>query len=223
MANPKKPQRRTRPAAGNRGGVSTASSVKKAWRSRLQGLQHAPPVHVRAREKSGLVAPRVHAGAISGRSLWRSNGLARSHCFRTAAARGLPGSMIGRYLVKSRFPEFGKATAATVAMGLCMAFFPWPGGTHPVSGPASRLLWCERGVRHGVGRWRYRALLSMWAWAWSAVALMFLLSSAWGCVLGERPSDRWSFGKTSRLDRRRGALVALVLWGVTLWQVLVWI
>ncbi len=115
--------------------------------------------------------------------------------------------------------RFGKATAATVVLGLCMVFLPL--GLAIVM-PFVTLPLVHVVMRDGMARGALLAALGgVLIWLVTGVAmgtLVFLLLVGVGMVLGEALRRRRTFGFTLGVTAG-GALAALALWGVTLWQV----
>jgi uncharacterized protein YybS (DUF2232 family) len=114
--------------------------------------------------------------------------------------------------------RFAKATALTVVLGVCMSLLPLG---LPVFAPFLALPIAYLVVRGDL--WQGLALavvvgILVWFLAGlGTAALIVLLLLGLGMVLGEALRRRWSFGRALAVVAS-GALVALLLWGVLLWQ-----
>lgn len=116
--------------------------------------------------------------------------------------------------------RFGKATASIVVLGLCMSFLPLG---LVVLMPFVVLSCAHLVVQGGLSRGLASAivagvLIGVVAGGGMAAAV-FLVALGVGGVLGEAVRRQWPFGRALAATAS-AALVALVLWGVTLWQVL---
>lgn len=115
--------------------------------------------------------------------------------------------------------RFGKATAATVVLGLCMAFLPlglavlMPFFVLPVTYVVART-----GTVQGVAMAVIAALLLTLVVGTPVGSIAFLMLLGVGAALGVGLRRRWSFGRVVAATAS-GASVALVMWGVMLWQV----
>ncbi len=116
------------------------------------------------------------------------------------------------------FVQFSKAMAITVVLGVCISFLPLG---LPVFAPLLALPLAYLVVRGGLGQGLALAvvvgILVWFAAGLGTAAMIVLLLLGLGVTLGEALRRRWSFGRTLAVVAS-GALVALVLWGVLLWQ-----
>ena len=111
----------------------------------------------------------------------------------------------------------GKATAATVVMGLCMALVPLASvALVPVLPlPAAHVV-ARRGVLPGVAVTIVSTGLVFAALGIGVAALVFLIVLGLGMTLGVAVRRKWKFGTT--LVATAGAAVAgLSLWGLSVW------
>ncbi len=118
------------------------------------------------------------------------------------------------------FTRFGKATALTVVLGVCMVFLPL--------GPAVIMPFLALPVAHLLARWGlpYALLLVLIAGGLAFVfadvgmaSLVSLVLLAMGVTLGLAIRRFWSFGRTLVLAAAAAA-VAFVAWGAVMWLAL---
>lgn len=116
------------------------------------------------------------------------------------------------------FARFGKATAITVVLGVCMAFIPL--------GPMLAMPFLVLPVAHLLARWGLAYAVPLLVVTGGLVflvadlgmaSLLFLMLATMGMTLGWAIKKRWAFGRTL-VSAAAASVVGLVLWGVTLWQ-----
>jgi len=115
------------------------------------------------------------------------------------------------------FVRFGKATAITVVLGVCMAFFPL--------GPVLVLPFLALPAAHVMARWGlpYAVLLVVISGGLlflfvdqGMASLVFLTLLTMGVTLGLAVSRFWTFGKTL-VSTAAAAVGAFVAWGAIMW------
>jgi uncharacterized protein YybS (DUF2232 family) len=114
----------------------------------------------------------------------------------------------------------GKAIAATVIMGLCVALVPiLPVFIFPFLALPVALVVARWGIGPGLAVAVAAGLLVYAGVGLSAVMLVFLLVVGVGALLGESLRRDWSFARTFG-STALSALLAFVLWGLFIWAVL---
>jgi uncharacterized protein YybS (DUF2232 family) len=118
------------------------------------------------------------------------------------------------------FVRFGKATAVTVLLGVCMAFLPL--------GPALIMPVLALPVAHLLARWGlpYAVLLVLISGGLvflfaglGMAALVFLMLMSMGVTLGLAVRRYWAFGRML-VSTAAAAVVGFVAWGAIMWLAL---
>ena len=121
---------------------------------------------------------------------------------------------------RSLLVQTGKALAATVIMGLCVALVPiLPPFIFPFLALPLAFVVARWGRVTGIAVAVLAGLLLYVGVGLGAATLMFLVVAGVGTLIGESLHRNWSFGRTFGVTAV-GALVAFLLWGAFIWSVL---